>query len=267
MLCVLALLSAMPDVAVVASSGRDRTQAVSPEIISRMHKALEAVGLTVRDAKPASGCEGRTACLGELASTLGAVVVGVDAAKVGGVIGAHFEAVRPGGKEALCSGEFAADAKKWREVLDARLTVFAHELKDKLPEPEPPKPEPEPEPKVEAPPPEPEPKPEPRVVVVTPVEKPPPPAPAQAAPPARSIAVPLTLGIFAAASAVAAVVFGVISLSTIDDYNQHLRAMDLPRAELEQRARSGNLYLTATLITGLAAAAFTLGAVILAVRD
>jgi hypothetical protein len=166
LVAIAVVLSASEPVGVALSSNRPGADAQAAQVLARAEQALANVGVPAlltsaetRKRLVAAGysdprkCSAGRKCLRDLALILGpsAVLVGVDVAKLGDEVVVHLEAVAADADAPLAVKDATVRVKNFSDALVAPLTVFARELKAKLPakvavvepvKPEPVKPEP-----------------------------------------------------------------------------------------------------------------------------
>lgn len=260
-------------VAVVVSSHRPGAGPWSKGLADRVHAALiregiphvlgeEEAATEVKEAgfSDARNCNGGTSCLKKLAVLLGprAVAVGVDVGKLGSRLAVHLEAVSAVDGSTLAVSDFTASTAKWGDASAVPVTLFARELKEKLPAPPPPSEDVAPQAQATDAPVKPDlvpastPEPEPAVTAV-----------AEPAPPSR--VVPWVLAGGAVVATGAAATFGVLGLSDRNTYESSKYELDgqvgthLSEPDARALATRSNNRLTLALTSAVLAAG--LGAV------
>lgn len=258
-------------VMVTVSSRRVGGEQIANGLATQVKAIIEREsGRSVKDGKSkekeSRACQGQGACLKLIAEDLGpqAVVVGIDAAKVGKSIAVHLEAMAADQADALAVADFLVPATKWQEASGAAVTVFARNVVEKLKVTPPIAP-------VANEGSNPKPSDSPKATPLEPGNNNPPPTFVSQRPQASSSSGQRTVGWLSVGVGVAGVATGgVLGLLALQDKSAVSSAIvdgtsTLPREQLEARAASGNAKFTGALISGIAGIALgVLGGVLLA---
>jgi hypothetical protein len=252
MLTALALcaLSAVPHVAVVASSNRPGAEAYSARALKMVEQALLArEGISLVSLTGGQSCEGRAPCLGQLARSQASdtVVVGVDVTKIQKSLAIHADAVNASG-DVLATLDLALPIDGWLRGLAGPLETFTDVLAKQL------MPARMSEPEAHAPP-------------ESPLSEPAPPA---AAPGRMPVAVPVGATVGGLALLGTSIAFALSSQSLVARYNAALETSSdgahgtsLSLLDVQKLQAGANTRATVALALGVAAGALVLAAVLL----
>jgi hypothetical protein len=128
-------------VVVLVSSKRAGAESIAREVAASVRSQLmRESARTVGDkagTEDASACQGQPVCLRKIAAFLGphALVIGVDVGKSARSLAIHLDAVTADAPDVLATAEFLVPVKGWKEQSMAALSVFVHNVVDKLPQP------------------------------------------------------------------------------------------------------------------------------------